>query len=112
VFKHSFCDVLGFRDDIKFQRVSGHLQHKLLRIQALHNVTVSRTLFFFIFAGGPKLVYLNCSIRGYPLGIRAGSDPRKPSIAIDGDFNKFHYKNIPYGLDSIEVWGCGLPEER
>ncbi|XP_054280121.1 uncharacterized protein LOC129005898 [Macrosteles quadrilineatus] len=61
---------------------------------------------------GPKLLYLNTKIRGYPKGIRAGLDPRKPSIDINESFTYVTYKGIPYQLQSIEVWGCGTPQSR
>ena len=37
---------------------------------------------------GSKMLYLNTCVRGYPQGLRAGSDPREPIIAIDGGFEK------------------------
>lgn len=61
---------------------------------------------------GPKLLYLNMSIRGYPKGIRGGSDPRKPSIEVNESFSYITYKGIPYQLLSVEVWGCGTPQSR
>lgn len=64
------------------------------------------------FAGGPKLLYLNMNIRGYPKGIRAGLDPRKPSLDINEAFTVMTYKGIPYQLQSVEVWGCGTPQSR
>lgn len=65
-----------------------------------------------IFPGGPKLLYLNMKIRGYPKGIRAGLDPRKPSLEINEAFTVMTYKGIPYQLQSVEVWGCGTPQSR
>ncbi|EEB12701.1 conserved hypothetical protein [Pediculus humanus corporis] len=67
---------------------------------------------YHVIERGPKILYLNTSIRGYPKGIRAGSDPRKPAIVVNEDFNKVTYKEIPYHLISVEVWGCGKPEQR
>ncbi|KAK6636400.1 hypothetical protein RUM43_010061 [Polyplax serrata] len=67
---------------------------------------------YYVIERGPKILYLNTSIRGYPKGIRAGSDPRKPSIVVDEDFSKVTYKEIPYQLVNVEVWGCGKPEQR
>lgn len=69
-------------------------------------------LFSNFFSGGHKILYLNTSIRGYPKGIRAGSDPRKPAIVVDEDFGKITFKEIPYPLINVEVWGCGKPEQR
>lgn len=43
---------------------------------------------FCIIERGPKMLFLNTTIRGYPLGLRAGKDPRKPIITIDGGFDK------------------------
>lgn len=57
-------------------------------------------------------MYLNTSIRGYPKGIRAGSDPRKPSIQVDDSFQHVVHCGIPYKLESIEVWGCGSIKNR
>lgn len=63
-------------------------------------------------AGGAKLLYLNTSIRGYPLGIRVGLDPRSPSLQVDSSFSQVVYCGIPYSLNSIEVWGCSSPKSR
>ena len=52
-------------------------------------------------------MYLNNSIRGCAFGLRAGLDPRKPVLIVNGDFNKITYRDIPYELISIETWGCG-----
>lgn len=57
-------------------------------------------------------MYLNTSIRGYAKGIRAGNDPRKPSIQVDDAFQHVTHCGIPYKLESIEVWGCGSPKNR
>lgn len=43
---------------------------------------------FCIIEKGPKMLFLNTTIRGYPLGLRAGKDPRKPIISVDGGFDK------------------------
>lgn len=43
---------------------------------------------FSLIEKGPKMLYLNTTIRGYPLGLRAGKDPRKPILSIDGGFDK------------------------
>ncbi|XP_008473651.1 uncharacterized protein LOC103510742 [Diaphorina citri] len=61
---------------------------------------------------GPKLIYLNTSIRGYPMGIRAGSDPRKPALEINADLSQMTYAGAPYPLYSVEVWGCGDIKSR
>lgn len=61
---------------------------------------------------GPKLVFLNTSIRGYPLGIRVGSNPRSPSLTVDLPFEHFSFCDIPYSLVSVEVWGCSSPKSR
>ncbi|GLV36995.1 uncharacterized protein CBL_02173 [Carabus blaptoides fortunei] len=62
---------------------------------------------FHVIERGDKMLYLNTTIRGYPQGLRAGKDPRKPVIIVDGGFEKIEYRNIPYTLTTIEVWGCG-----
>lgn len=61
---------------------------------------------------GPKLLYLNMKIRGYPKGIRAGLDPRKPCLDINESFTVMTYQGIPYQLQSVEVWGCGTAQSR
>lgn len=43
---------------------------------------------FSLIDKGPKMLYLNTMIRGYPQGLRAGKDPRKPIISVDGGFDK------------------------
>lgn len=49
------------------------------------------------------MLYLNTCIRGYPKGLRAGSDPRKPLISVDEQFEKIEYRSVPSVLFSIEV---------
>ncbi|CAG9772337.1 unnamed protein product [Ceutorhynchus assimilis] len=61
---------------------------------------------------GQKLIYLNTSVRGYPQGLRAGSDPRAPIITVDGGFEKIEWQKIPYYIETIEVWGCGDQVQR
>jgi hypothetical protein len=61
---------------------------------------------------GAKMLYLNSAIRGYPLGLRAGVDPRKPSLIINDAFSQLEFKGAPYPLVAIEVWGCGVPQAR
>ncbi|CAB3247701.1 unnamed protein product [Arctia plantaginis] len=58
------------------------------------------------------MLYLNTSIRGYPKGLRAGSDPRKPLLIIPEDFHSVTFKGVPYPLQNIEVWGCGDQASR
>lgn len=43
---------------------------------------------FSLLDKGSKSLYLNTSVRGYPLGLRAGRDPRNPIVSIDGGFEK------------------------
>ncbi|CAG9855007.1 unnamed protein product [Phyllotreta striolata] len=62
---------------------------------------------FQLLEKGPKMLYLNFSVRGYPHGLRVGKDPRAPIISIDGGFEKIEWQKIPYFLESVEVWGCG-----
>lgn len=78
-----------------------------------------------------KMLYLNTTVRGYPQGLRAGSDPRAPIISVDGGFEKvsisiivpvrdtltidffqFEFRKIPYSISCIEVWGCGDQASR
>lgn len=59
---------------------------------------------FSILQKGPKLLYLNTCIRGYPKGLRAGSDPRKPLISVDEHFEKIEYRSVPSELFAIEVF--------
>ncbi|OWR54849.1 putative Ankyrin repeat domain-containing protein 13C [Danaus plexippus plexippus] len=56
---------------------------------------------------GPKLLYLNSHIRGYPRGLRSGSDPRRPLLSVNEGFDSFTFKGVPYTLCAVEVWGCG-----
>lgn len=49
------------------------------------------------------MLYLNTCIRGYPKGLRAGTDPRKPLISVDEHFEKIEYRSVPSVLFSIEV---------
>jgi len=56
---------------------------------------------------GPKILYLNTNIRGYPHGLRLGSDPRSPFISIDESFHSVSIAGAPYHIASLEVWGCG-----
>lgn len=51
-------------------------------------------------------------VRGYPQGLRAGSNPREPIIIVDGGFEKIEYKKIPFYIETIEVWGCGDHVQR
>lgn len=43
---------------------------------------------FSLLDKGSKLLYLNTNVRGYPFGMRAGTDPRKPIISVNGGFEK------------------------
>ncbi|XP_030562093.1 uncharacterized protein LOC115763605 [Drosophila novamexicana] len=67
---------------------------------------------FVILEKKPNILYLNTSIRGYPKGLRAGADPRKPIISVDEHFENVDCKGIAAGLMSIEVWGCGDKSSR
>eukprot|EP00099_Drosophila_melanogaster_P011474 NP_001285789.1 uncharacterized protein Dmel_CG4658, isoform D [Drosophila melanogaster] len=67
---------------------------------------------FVILEKKPNILYLNTSIRGYPKGLRAGADPRKPIIAVDEHFENIDCKGLAAGLMSIEVWGCGDKSSR
>ncbi|KAI5638743.1 TLD domain-containing protein [Phthorimaea operculella] len=67
---------------------------------------------FAVIEQAPKMLYLNTCIRGYPKGLRAGSDPRKPILIITEDFDTITFKGVPYALTNIEVWGCGDQASR
>uniref|UniRef100_A0A0K8UHX9 TLDc domain-containing protein n=1 Tax=Bactrocera latifrons TaxID=174628 RepID=A0A0K8UHX9_BACLA len=67
---------------------------------------------FVILEKKPNILYLNTSIRGYPKGLRAGSDPRKPVIAVDEHFENVDCKGLAAVLTAIEVWGCGDKASR
>ncbi|CAG9815070.1 unnamed protein product [Phaedon cochleariae] len=67
---------------------------------------------FQLLEKGPKMLYLNSTVRGYPFGLRVGKDPRAPIISIDKGFEKIEWQKIPYHLECIEVWGCGDPVAR
>ncbi|OAD60072.1 hypothetical protein WN48_06656 [Eufriesea mexicana] len=56
---------------------------------------------------GAKVLYLNTNIRGYPHGLRFGSNPRSPYISIDESFHSVSIAGAPYPIASLEVWGCG-----
>jgi len=58
------------------------------------------------------MLYLNTNIRGYPKGMRAGLDPRKPVIDVDEGFTVVNFHAIPYPLVSVQVWGCGSQQSR
>ncbi|KAL5292495.1 hypothetical protein ACFFRR_011353 [Megaselia abdita] len=58
---------------------------------------------FVILEKKPNILYLNTSIRGYPKGLRAGADPRKPILSVDEHFEKIDIKGIQHELISIEV---------
>lgn len=60
----------------------------------------------------PKSLYLNTHIRGYPKGLRAGSDPRKPILIVDEHFEKLEHRGLQHKILSIEVWGCGNTQQR
>jgi hypothetical protein len=67
---------------------------------------------FTILEQSEKILFLNTSIRGYPKGLRAGKDPRKPLIVVDENFENIEFRSIPTALLSIEVWGCGDQQSR
>lgn len=67
---------------------------------------------FCLLEKGSKMLYLNTLVRGYPQGLRAGTNPREPIITIDKGFEKFEFRKIPYALETIEVWGCGDQASR
>ncbi|XP_067015802.2 uncharacterized protein [Anabrus simplex] len=67
---------------------------------------------YHVIERGPKLLYFNTSIRGYPKALRAGLDPRKPAIDVCDGFSVIKYLEIPYTLNDIEVWGCGTEQSR
>ncbi|XP_053988999.1 uncharacterized protein LOC128897051 [Hylaeus anthracinus] len=56
---------------------------------------------------GAKVLYLNTNIRGYPHGLRFGSNTRSPYISIDESFHSVSIAGAPYPIASLEVWGCG-----
>jgi hypothetical protein len=58
------------------------------------------------------MMYLNNNIRGYPKGLRAGLDPRKPIIEVNDGFTVVTYRAIPYPLICVQVWGCGSQQSR
>ncbi|XP_076757195.1 uncharacterized protein LOC143427152 [Xylocopa sonorina] len=61
---------------------------------------------------GPKVLYLNTSIRGYPHGLRFGSNPRSAYISIDESFHSVSISGAPYPIATLEVWGCGNTQLR
>lgn len=67
---------------------------------------------FSILQKGRNLLYLNTSIRGYPKGLRAGTNPKEPLISIDEFFDKITYRGETSDLILIEVYGCGHQQTR
>ncbi|KAL0818639.1 hypothetical protein ABMA28_009064 [Loxostege sticticalis] len=67
---------------------------------------------FALIERAPKMLYLNTSIRGYPKGLRAGSDPRQPLLIVPEDFDSITFQGAPYSLHAIQVWGCGDQASR
>ncbi|XP_060532917.1 uncharacterized protein LOC132705949 isoform X2 [Cylas formicarius] len=67
---------------------------------------------FQLLEKGSKILYLNTTVRGYPQGLRAGSDPRAPKIIVDAGFEKIEWQKIPFYIETIEVWGCGDNVQR
>ncbi|XP_053683100.1 uncharacterized protein LOC128733498 [Sabethes cyaneus] len=67
---------------------------------------------FMMLERKPKSLYLNTHIRGYPKGLRAGSDPRKPILIVDEHFEKLEHRGLQHKILSIEVWGCGDQHQR
>ncbi|CAG9791135.1 unnamed protein product [Diatraea saccharalis] len=67
---------------------------------------------FALIERAPRMLYLNTSIRGYPKGLRAGSDPRNPLLSIPEDFDTITFQGVPYTLIAIQVWGCGDQASR
>lgn len=67
---------------------------------------------FKVIDRGPKCLYLNTSIRGYPQGLRAGCDPKSPVVNVDQSFHSVNFAGVPYKIASIEVWGCGDTKSR
>ncbi|XP_055912859.1 uncharacterized protein LOC129946633 [Eupeodes corollae] len=67
---------------------------------------------FAILEKKPNILYLNTCVRGYPKGLRAGADPKKPILAVDEHFESIDCKGIAAVLTSIEIWGCGDKSSR
>lgn len=67
---------------------------------------------FAILEKKPNILYLNTCVRGYPKGLRAGADPKKPILSVDEHFEKIDCKGIAADLTSIEIWGCGDKSSR
>lgn len=61
---------------------------------------------------GPKMLYLNLSIRGYSKSLRAGKDTKNPLIEIDSAFQNVKFEGAPYRLCNVQVWGCGDRHSR
>lgn len=58
---------------------------------------------FAVVERGPKLLYLNTAIRGYPLGLRVGADPRRPTLSVSAGFDALTFRGAPSAVASIEV---------
>lgn len=66
---------------------------------------------FGLMETGPKMLYLNFTARGYPHGLRVGSNPRSPIISIDGGFEKVQtilikIEGPDFNLDYPRVFYC------
>ncbi|RXG68570.1 hypothetical protein Avbf_01044 [Armadillidium vulgare] len=62
---------------------------------------------FKIIEKGHKLLYFNITSRGFPTGLQVGGDSTNRALSLGVDFQRLHYRRIPYILKSLEVWGCG-----
>ncbi|KAL2726672.1 restriction of telomere capping protein 5 [Vespula squamosa] len=71
------------------------------------SVGIQLSPFYRVIEKGPKVLYLNTGIRGYPHGLRFGSNPRSPHISIDESFHSVSIAGAPYPIATLEVWGCG-----
>ncbi|CAG0919626.1 unnamed protein product [Notodromas monacha] len=58
----------------------------------------------------PKMICFNSSIRGYPIGMSLGTDPRNPLLRIGESWNKLEFRKIPLHLLRMQVFGTGEPK--
>ena len=72
-----------------------------------NNINVST-----IVSGGSKILYFNTTSRGFPTGIHVGRDSTNRVLTVDSNLAMLTYRQIPYKLQAIEVWGCGAKALR
>lgn len=79
-------------------RYWGHEEFRLVQLQPV----------FRLLKSGPKLLSLNDSHRGFPVGLQVMSSPQTCLLQVDDTLEKCRlYDGVWLTVESIEVWGCG-----